>query len=73
MSPLDPQLPPVGEEIHVSKPSIMPLLLAAGLAVALVGVTISLILVIGGGALSLAVAYRWIRSTRSEFDELPPS
>jgi hypothetical protein len=36
-----------------------------------VGVTTSLILVVGGGVLTLACAIRWIVDTRSEVDELP--
>ena len=71
MSPMDPEIPPAGEEIHLPGPSILPLLTAAGIAIAVVGVTISLILVIGGGVLTLACAIRWIASTRREIDELP--
>jgi hypothetical protein len=68
---MDPEIPPAGEEIHLPGPSILPLLTAAGITIAVVGVTISLILVIGGGVLTLACAIRWISSTRREIDELP--
>jgi hypothetical protein len=71
MSPLDPEVPPAGEEIHLPAPTILPLLTAAGITLAIVGVTTSLILVIGGGVLTLACAIRWIMGTRSEIDELP--
>ena len=37
MSPLDPEVPPTGEEIHLPGPSIQPLLLTIGITVALVG------------------------------------
>ena len=71
MSPLDPEVPPAGEEIHLPGPTILPLLTAAGITLAIVGVTTSLILVIGGGVLTLACAIRWIMDTRGEIDELP--
>ncbi|MGC2375057.1 MAG: hypothetical protein WA484_14385 [Solirubrobacteraceae bacterium] len=71
MSPLDPEIPPAGEEIHLPGPTILPLLTAAGITLAIVGITTSLILVIGGGVLTLACAIRWIMDTRGEIDELP--
>jgi hypothetical protein len=71
VSPLDPEIPPVGEEVHLPGPSLLPLLTAAGIALAVVGVTTSLILVIGGGVLTVACVARWIVETRREVDELP--
>jgi hypothetical protein len=71
VSPLDPQVPPVGEEIHLPGPSLLPLLSAVGITLAIVGITISLILVIAGSVLTLACAVRWIVETRHEVDELP--
>ena len=63
--------PPVGEQIHMPAPSIIPVLNAAGLATAIVGITISLVLVIGGLLLFLATAIVWIRGARRELEELP--
>lgn len=71
MSPIDPQIPPTGEEIHLPGPSLQPLLLTVGITVALVGVTTSIILVIAGGILTLGTLVRWIRDARQEFNELP--
>jgi hypothetical protein len=71
VSPLDPEIPPVGEEIHLPGPSIQPFLLALGITVALVGVTFNIVLVILGGALSIAVIAAWIRGARRELAELP--
>ncbi len=71
MSPLEPEVPPVGEEIHLPGPTIKPLLLAVGLTVALVGVTLSVILVVAGVILSIWVIVAWIGDTRREIDELP--
>jgi len=71
VSPLEPEVPPAGEEIHVPGPSILPFLLAIGLTLALVGVTISLILTAIGLAIAIPVLIRWVRSTRAEIAELP--
>jgi hypothetical protein len=71
VSPLDPEIPRAGEEIHLPGPTVLPLLTAAGITLTIVGVTTSLILVIGGGVLTLACAIRWIMDTRREVDKLP--
>jgi hypothetical protein len=71
MSPLDPDLPPVGEEIHLPGGSVQPLLLTIGITVALVGVTTSIVLVIAGSLLALWTMVRWIADTRRDIAELP--
>jgi hypothetical protein len=71
MSPLDPQVPPVGEEIHLPGPSLLPLLTTVGITLAVVGITISLILVVAGVILTVVCIARWIADTRREVDELP--
>jgi hypothetical protein len=67
----DPNIPPVGEEIHLPGGSVQPLLLTIGLTMALVGVTTSIVLVIAGGVLSLWTIVRWIADTRRDIAELP--
>ena len=62
---------PVGEQIHLPEPSILPVLNAVGLSTAIVGITISPILIVAGLLLFLGSAVVWIRSARREFDELP--
>jgi hypothetical protein len=71
MSPLDPDVPPAGEEIHLPGPSIQPLLLTVGITMGLLGVTIFFPFVIAGVLLSLAVIVSWIRGARRDIDELP--
>lgn len=71
MSPLDPQIPPAGEEIHLPGPSILPLLTTVGVTLALVGITLSLIFVIAGALLTVVCVIRWIADTRRDVDELP--
>jgi hypothetical protein len=72
MTPVEPDVPPAGEEIHLPEPSILPMLLAVGITIALVGVTISPILIVIGIGLAVPVLYKWIRSARAEFRHLPP-
>ena len=71
MTPLEPELPPGGEEIHLPGPSIQPLLLAFGITIAIVGITTFFVLVVAGVVLSIGTTVVWIRDTRREIDELP--
>jgi TRAP-type C4-dicarboxylate transport system permease small subunit len=71
VSPLDPEIPPAGEEIHLPGPSVLPALTALGITLALVGVTTYIELVVAGGLITLFAVIRWIRETREEVDELP--
>jgi hypothetical protein len=71
VSPLDRDAPPAGEEIHLPGPSILPVLLAAGLALTLVGLTTFIELTVIGGLLSIGCVVSWIKDTRREVDELP--
>jgi hypothetical protein len=67
----DPEIPPVGEEIHLPGGSIQPLLLTIGITMTLVGVTLGLPLVIAGAVLTVWVIIRWIADTRRDIAELP--
>ena len=71
MSPLDPQVPPTGEEIHLPGPSLLPLLTTVGVTLAVVGITLSFIFVVAGVVLTVVCAVRWIADTRHEIDQLP--
>jgi hypothetical protein len=71
MTPLEPEVPPAGEEIHLPGPSIQPLLLAFGITIAIVGITTFFALVVAGVVLSIGTIAVWIRDTRREIDELP--
>jgi hypothetical protein len=63
--------PPVGEQIHMPAPSRLPILNATGISIAIVGITISLVLVIGGAVLFLVTTLIWVRKAVRELDELP--
>jgi hypothetical protein len=71
MSPLDPEIPPAGEEIHLPGPSILPLLTAVGITLALVGITTVIELTVVGVILTVVCVIRWIADTRRDIDELP--
>jgi hypothetical protein len=71
VSPLDPEVPPVGEEIHLPGPTILPLLTALGITLTLVGITTFIELTVVGGLLTIACVVSWIKDTRREIDELP--
>jgi len=65
--------PPVGEEIHLPGPSLLPILNAAGLTLAIIGITLGWVLSVIGGVLFVATTVKWIASTRRDIDALPPS
>jgi len=71
MTPLEPDVPPAGEEIHLPGPSVQPLLLTLGITMALLGVTIFFPFVIAGLILTVAVIIRWVRDTRRDIEQLP--
>jgi len=71
MSPLDPEIPPTGEEIHLPGPSIQPFLVALGIAMFIVGLTWKTWLLIAGAVLVIVVIAFWIRDARRELSSLP--
>ena len=71
MSPLDPEIPPAGEEIHLPGPSILPVLTAVAITLTLVGLTTKPVMSVIGGLLLIYCVVRWIKETRSSIDELP--
>jgi hypothetical protein len=71
VSPLERNPPPVGEEVHLPGPSILPVLTGLGITLALVGVTTFIELTVAGGILTIVCAVLWIKDTRHDIDELP--
>jgi hypothetical protein len=71
MSPLDPEVPPVGEEIHLPGPTVLPVLTAVGLTLLLIGLTTFIELTVIGALLTIGCIVRWLKDTRAEVDELP--
>lgn len=63
--------PPVGEEIHLPDPSLIPIVCATGITLAVIGITIFPPLSVVGLALFLGTTIRWIADTRRDMAELP--
>ena len=64
-------LPPASEQIHLPDPSYLPVIVAAGTTILLVGVVISPILAVIGLAITVVAIVRWVRQVRAEMAELP--
>jgi hypothetical protein len=71
VSPPPDEVPPSGEEIHLPGPSILPVLLAVGITLTLIGLTTFIELTVIGGVLSVVCVVRWIKDARREVDQLP--
>jgi hypothetical protein len=71
MSPVDRPVPPAGEEIHLPGGSAQPVLLAIGITVALLGVTLGPLIWIPGVVFSVVIALAWVRDARREYSALP--
>jgi hypothetical protein len=65
------EAPPAGEELHLPGPSIVPLLNAVGISVAIIGLTTGRVLIVGGLLLFLITTAIWIRDAIRDIDELP--
>ena len=63
--------PPVAEEIHLPGPSFLPVFMAVGITLGVIGITINFIITIVGIVIFLITLIRWIRETRRDIAELP--
>jgi hypothetical protein len=64
-------VPPVGEEVHMPEPSVLPVINAAALAIAIVSVTLSWIVVILATAVFLGTTVKWVLDVRRDIADLP--
>jgi Flp pilus assembly protein TadB len=64
-------VPPPGEAVHLPGPSYLPVVTAAGISLAVVGIVIFPVLVIIGAVIVVVAVFRWIRETREDISELP--
>ena len=69
--PLEQEAPPVGEEIHLPGPTLIPLLTAVAITLIVIGSTINVIFSIIGGVALIYLVVRWIRDTRRDIGALP--
>ena len=68
---VDEDVPPAGEAVHLPGPSYLPVVVAAGISVALIGVVISWVIVLIGAVPAAIAILRWISETREGIAELP--
>ena len=68
--PQDPA-PPPGEAVHLPGPSYLPVIVALGVTLIVVGVVISFFITALGLLITLVAVIRWVRDTREDISELP--
>lgn len=67
----DPSVPPPAEVIHMPEPSYLPVVMAIGITLALIGLIITPVIT-GIGLIIVVVALvRWIGQARAQMAELP--
>jgi hypothetical protein len=71
VSDVDPKAPPVGEEIHLPAPTLIPFVMAIGIVLIIIGTTIDWLWSIIGGVIFIVTLVMWIRDTRRDVSELP--
>jgi hypothetical protein len=62
---------PASEQLHLPGPSLLPVIVAAGITFALVGIVVNPAICILGVILTIGGIVKWIADTRSEISELP--
>ena len=67
----DGEVPPAGEVIHLPGPSFLPVLVAAGITIAVVGVVLNWIVFGIGVAIAVVTIWRWAAETRADVADLP--
>jgi hypothetical protein len=71
VSPLDPEVPPAGEEVHLPGPSLLPFVLACAVTAGIVGITLGYVFWVPGVIVSVVVIVLWVRSTQRDIEDLP--
>lgn len=69
--PEQAQLPEPSETIHLPDPSYVPVIVAAGVTIAIVGVVVHWFLALSGSLVVLVAIIRWVADTRRDIAELP--
>ena len=63
--------PPPSEDIHLPGNSFLPVIVAFGITIAVVGVVLSWLIFAAGMIIFLVATIRWIREAREDIAELP--
>jgi Flp pilus assembly protein TadB len=64
-------VPEAGEAVHLPEPSYLPVLVALGVTIVVVGVVLNIAIVILGALIAIVAIVRWVRATRQEMADLP--
>jgi len=64
-------VPPPGEAIHLPGPSYLPVIVALGTTIAIVGIVINWFVFGAGLLITLYAILRWVGDTRRDIAELP--
>ncbi len=64
-------VPPPGEQVHLPGPSFLPVLVALGVSIAILGVLVNIVVVAFGMIIFLVATFKWIREAREEMAALP--
>jgi hypothetical protein len=65
------EVPPAGEAIHLPGPSYLPVIVALGVTIAVVGVVLNWFVCGAGVLITLIAVLRWIGDTRRDIADLP--
>jgi hypothetical protein len=71
MNEVPEEAPPVGEEVHIPGPTVLPFVTAIGITLMVVGTTINWIFSGIGLAIFIVVVFLWIRDVRRDIGDLP--
>ena len=66
-----PEAPPAAEEFHLPGPSFLPIFMAVGITLGVIGITINVIITVVGATIFVVTLVRWLREVREEITELP--
>lgn len=65
------QPPPVGEEVHLPGPTVLPIVTGAAITLIVIGTTISFVLSIVGAIVFIVAVFRWVSQTSRDVASLP--
>jgi hypothetical protein len=65
------EAPEAGEAVHLPEPSYLPVVVALGITLAVVGVVVNVAILAIGVITFLVAVVRWVRQTREEMADLP--
>ena len=69
--PEDEPIQEPSEAIHLPDPSYIPVIVAAGVTIAVVGVVLNPVVFAIGLIVTVVAVWRWVRDTRRDISELP--